>query len=219
MRTHILCIGAIALSYIGAACGFAPLSGAPALAMHKRVPMQYARGRPLPSSGSMCMAAQPILPPPEVSLYRHTWANAMELAVTAQNMFPITEKQEGGFPTTKPLAHLSAATAKEIDMNVIYAGGAAAALLLLTAAVASSQKSKSVATAGEFKRVNGVAPFEGASTTPAAAASIFTTATPAAAAPIKQEAPPIKQEAPKTQEEIARAYDIARFEQVLFTQT
>ena len=212
MRTYILCIGALALRYIGAACGFAPLSDAPALAMHKRVPMQYARGRPLPSSGSMCMAAQPILPPPEVSLYRHTWANAMELAVTAQNMFPITAKQEGVFPTTKPLAHLSAATAQEIDITVIYAGGAAAALLLLTAAVASSQKSKSVAKAGEVKRVNGVAPFEGASTTPAAAAPIFTKVTPAAAAPIKQEAP-------KTQEEIARAYDIARSEQVLFIQT
>ena len=208
MRTHILCIGAIALSYIGAACGFAPLSGAPALAMHKRVPMQYARRRHL----GMCMAAQPILPPPEVSLYRHTWANAMELAVTAQNMLPIKEKQEGVFPTTKPLAHLSAATAQEIDITVIYAGGAAAALLLLTAAVASSQKSKSVAKAGEVKRVNAIEPFEGASTTPAAAASIFTKVTPAAAAPIKQEAP-------KTQEEIARAYDIARSEQVLFIQT
>jgi hypothetical protein len=212
MRTHILCIGAIALSYIGGACGFAPLAGAPALAMHQRLPMQYARGRHLGASSSMCMAAQPIVPPPEVSNSRHMWANAMELAVTTENMFHITEKQEGVFPTTKPLAHLSAATAKEIDMNVIYAGGAAAALLLLTAAVASSQESKSVAKAGEFKRVNGVVPFEGASTTPAAAASMFTEVTPAAAAPIKQEAP-------KTQEEIARAYDIARSEQVLFTQT
>jgi len=115
----------------------------------------------------------------------------------------VSEDAQGAFPMSVPVAHLAASsTSAQPDVAVV--GGVAALLLVTIGGIAAASQNSDEEQASDARTVGMPATASAA----AGAAPTASVATPAATASI------LTKESPKTEEEVAKAYDVARQEQL-----